>query len=112
MKILMIALMCTLGLGVTHAQGAENPKPLSFSALQAIQNKKGVRTITGVATNRSEAVLKNVIVKFILYDEQGNQIGRTTAETMDLAPGKRWRFEVPVDVPGMTSFIVSNVNAE
>ena len=109
-KKLIIILLCSLSAGVMPAPSTENQKPLLFSALQTVQDEKDLRAITGVATNQSETVLKDVVVKFNLYDEQGNQVGHTIAQTMDLAPGQKWNFKAPVAIRGMTSFVVSNVN--
>jgi len=68
------------------------PSPVDVTELQALRNESGLPFIQGVVTNHSPDLLKNVIVKFNLYDQQGNLVGNALDIVSDLGPGDRWVF--------------------
>lgn len=50
-------------------------------------------TITGVAKNESDHILRYACVEFNVYDAKGAQIGTASASTTNLEAGGQWKFK-------------------
>lgn len=53
-------------------------------------------SVRGIAHNTTDSTIKNVFVKFKLYDRQGNVVGNTTAAGQDIGPGENFKFSADV----------------
>jgi hypothetical protein len=89
MKNFLIVFLVSLA-SMSVFAGDTQPSPVAVSELQALRNTYGLPIIKGVVTNVSINPVKEVFVKFNLYDEQGNLIGNTIDHASNLEPGARW----------------------
>jgi hypothetical protein len=78
---------------VTAANAYAGNAGLQVSGLQVGTEPTGVRFVTGVATNTTNAPIKSAFVQFNLYDAQDNLVGNTIANGVNIAPGDRWVFK-------------------
>ncbi len=86
-KLLLVLLAIT---SINALAGDPQPSPVAVSDLQAARNEYGRLVIKGIVTNLSSHPVKDVFVKFNLYDEQGNLIGNTIDHASNLEAGARW----------------------
>jgi len=64
------------------------PDDLALSGLAFID-----RHITGMVKNNTDHTYSYVQVEINLYDDEGNQVGSTLANTNNLEPGSTWKFD-------------------
>lgn len=76
--------------GLTDAASAQSLYGVTLGNLQAIRDaNENVSTITGSLANLSAHTADNVMLTFVLYDEQGREIGRVRDDSAGpLAPGQ------------------------
>ncbi len=60
--------------------------------------------------NQGDSAYAVIEVSFILFNEDGEQIGTANADVEDLGPGKRWKFSAIV--PGSIDTDVSSFEVE
>lgn len=74
--------------------GAASAQSLSYGVtlgnIQAIRDtNENVSTITGSLANQSTRAVNNVMLTFVLYDDQGREVGRVRDDDIGpLAPGQ------------------------
>ena len=89
MKKLLFAILVSVA-SINAFSGDTQSSPVAVSDLQAMRNEYGHPVIKGVVKNLTGNQVKQVFVKFNLYDEQGNLIGNTIDHVSNLEPGARW----------------------
>lgn len=94
---------------ITVEKGTETPAPpyetdfegaftetraVQFADAGAIRDDYTVR-LQGVVANASDTTLRYVEVRGYFYDSDGVRLGDSLDNTMDLAPGERWEYDIP-----------------
>src|SRR4051812_12697552 len=87
-KLLFVLLTSIVSINAPANDGL--PSSVAVSDLQAIRNEYGYPVIKGVVTNLTNNPVKHVVIKFNLYDQQGNLIGNTLDIASNLEPRGRW----------------------
>ena len=72
--------------------------------------RERARRVEGIIINQGDVAYAVIEVSFLLYDEDGEQIGTAIADVEDLGPGKRWKFSAIV--PGSIDSDVSSFEVE
>lgn len=75
-------------------QATQNPLKLEETWVET--DEFGIRYICGYVHNTARRRYEEVQIEFNLYDQQGVQIGETFDNTMNLAPGRTWKFKAMV----------------
>ena len=109
MKKIIFALLTAIASFSTFAVETQKTPQVVVTDLQTSRNENGFPVIRGIATNVSASLVKDVFVKFNLYDERGNLIGNTLDNASNLEPGGRWVINV-VKPLQFHSFKVTEVN--
>ena len=83
-------------------------------ALEVLEAKSetgefGVRYIAGKVRNNANRTYSYVQVEINLYDDAGNQVGSTLANTNNLEPGQVWAFRAVILESRATKFKVVRV---
>jgi hypothetical protein len=91
-----------------------SPEPSSEPAVEVVEHDYQTgeyrsASVTGVVRNNSNQTLSYVQVEINLYDGQGTQLGSTLANTNNLEPGGRWRFEAQVIEDGVQRYKIVDV---
>ena len=91
-----------------------SPEPNSEPAVEVVEHdyqagEYGSQSVTGVVRNNSNQTLSYVQVEINLYDGQGTQLGSTLANTNNLEPGGRWKFEAQVIDDGVQRYKIVDV---
>lgn len=86
---------CTAVAVQAHAQQSG----LAVSDLRVTQDRTGISTITGTATNTAGRPLTDAFLTFNLYDQAGTIVGNTMTHVQNLAPGDRWGFAAQTPLP-------------
>jgi hypothetical protein len=89
-----IALLLALCESINVIAADALPSPVVVNEVQAMRDANGLPVIKGVVTNVSSSAVKEVFVKFNLYDQQGNLIGNTIDHASNLEPGAHWVINV------------------
>jgi len=84
---------------------------IPITDLQVDTIETGLPVIKGIATNNTGKQVKNVFIRFNLYDANGIVVGNTIAYASDLSPGDRWQLRAPSAIRSFTSFKITNINA-
>lgn len=76
--------------GLTGAAGAQSLYGITLGNIQAIRDtNENLSTITGSLANQSMRAVSYVMLTFVLYDEQGREVGRVRDDDIGpLAPGQ------------------------
>jgi hypothetical protein len=90
------------------------PEPSSEPAVEVVEHdyqtgEYGSASVTGIVRNNSNQTLSYVQVEINLYDGQGTQLGSTLANTNNLEPGGRWKFEAQVIEDGVRQYKIVDV---
>ena len=72
--------------------------------------RERARRVEGMIVNQGDSAYAVIEVSFILFNQDGEQIGIATADVEDLGPGKRWKFSAIV--PGSIDTDVSSFEVE
>ena len=72
--------------------------------------RERARRVEGMIVNQGDSAYAVIEVSFILFNQDGEQIGTATADVEDLGPGKRWKFSAIV--PGSIDTDVSSFEVE
>jgi hypothetical protein len=67
---------------------------VTVSDLQ-VTNNGAYASVEGLALNNTQTTLRNVFVKFKLYNSSGQIVGNTIAHGQDIGPGETWKFSAP-----------------
>lgn len=76
------------------AMSAMAADKVSVSNIQ-VNNTDGYLAVEGLARNNTDTTLKNIFVKFKLYNSAGQVIDNTIAHGQDIGPGETWKFSAP-----------------
>lgn len=76
--------------GLTGAANAQNLYGVTLGNIQAVRDtNENQSTITGLLANQSSRAVNYVMLTFVLYDDQGREIGRVRDDDIGpLAPGQ------------------------
>lgn len=76
--------------GLTGAAHAQSLYGVTLGNIQAVRdNNENQSTITGLLANQSSRAVNYVMLTFVLYDDQGREIGRVRDDDIGpLAPGQ------------------------
>ncbi|WP_282362130.1 FxLYD domain-containing protein [Pseudomonas sp. PS01300] len=85
----MLALAAALFATATLAS-----EKVTVSDLQ-VTNNGAYPAVEGLALNNTQTTLRNVFVKFKLYNASGQVVGNTIAHGQDIGPGETWKFSAP-----------------
>ncbi len=55
--------------------------------------------VTGMATNTTNADVRQCTVNFDVVDQSGVKVGDAVASTLGLKPGQQWRFQAAFTIP-------------
>ncbi|OZI16360.1 hypothetical protein CAL19_16855 [Bordetella genomosp. 7] len=85
---------CVLLAAASALAGAQSlPYGVSIDNLAATRQADGTSSISGTVVNHGDKPLNRLSVTFVLFDDQGREIGRTGAtRDMPLAPGETWQL--------------------
>lgn len=90
--------ICILAILLTSASAmASPPEEVTLSGLHFENKDTGILTLTGHAHNNTNAMLKEVFVRFDLY-RGGIMIGESFDEGENIGPGENWTLQVPVNL--------------
>lgn len=93
-------------------QQAQQPKKENLEVLDAkMEGEQYARYVTGTIKNNASRQYKYAQVEINLYDDAGNQVGSTLANTNNLEPNGTWKFKAPVLEENAKSFKVKGVTA-
>ncbi|HYG41727.1 MAG TPA: FxLYD domain-containing protein [Bordetella sp.] len=92
MKQIFACLILTAASAMAAAQSL--PYGVSINGLAATRQADGTSVITGTLANHGDKPVQGLSVTFVLYDAQGNEVGRTTGRRdAPLAPGESWQVQ-------------------
>ncbi len=88
MKKAFAAVLFCLACGTAAAQS--QPYSITLGNLQAIRDSTAnMSTITGSLANQGDRQIRNVMLTFVLYDAQNQEVGRVTDNAIGpIAPGQ------------------------
>ncbi|CAB3819573.1 MULTISPECIES: FxLYD domain-containing protein [Achromobacter] len=103
---------CALLAGLSCAAYAQEPVyGVTLGNVQAVRDvNQNLSAITGLLANQSARPITGVLLTFVLYDEQGKEIGRVRDDVPGpLAPGqiKQVRAVTPLQFTRVTALDVS-----
>ena len=110
MKKLLVSLLLAMASAATAAQSL--PYGVSINNLAATRQADGTSVITGTVTNHGEQPVQGLSVTFVLYDAQGNEMGRTTGQRdTPLPPGQAWQVQATTP-HAFTRFTAMDIKAQ
>lgn len=78
------------------------------------EGEYGNLSLTGTATNTTDTELSYVQISVAFLDETDAQVGTSMANTNNLAPGQRWRWEamyMDMDTSAVASATITGIDA-
>ena len=71
----------------------------------------GVRGVCGLAINNTNKKLSYVQIEINLYNKEGTHVGSTIANTNNLEPQNKWRFQAPVLEHNVASYKIMGITS-
>lgn len=71
----------------------------------------GSNGICGTVLNDSDKAYKYVSVKFNLYNENEEEIGKTSADKNNLEPNEQWKFEALITANDVKNYKIEDISA-
>jgi hypothetical protein len=87
-----------------HAQGLENFLAIRDTSVINDPDAAGLPTVTGIATNTSNEVIKSAFIHINLLDAQDVLVGNTIAMGQNISPGQAWRFKASIAQQGVMKY--------
>ncbi|MBV7483009.1 FxLYD domain-containing protein [Bordetella sp. BOR01] len=110
MKKTLACLLLATASAMAAAQSL--PYGVSLGDLAATRQADGTSIITGTLSNHGDKPVQGLSVTFVLYDAQGNEVGRTTGRRdTALEPGASWQVQAATP-HAFTRFTAMDIKAQ